>query len=64
MENFTFCAVYAYQIVRNVSFTENFAYVINGWPLMTMRHLAGIACCQFSYKQTPYQTMRFENCCK
>ena len=23
-----------YQRVRNVSFSENFAYVLNGWPLM------------------------------
>ena len=23
----------AYQEVRNVSFSENFAYVLNGWPL-------------------------------
>ena len=25
----------AYQGVRNVSFSENFAYVLNGWPLTT-----------------------------
>ena len=24
---------YAYQGVKNVSFSENFAYVLNGWPL-------------------------------
>ena len=25
--------MHAYQGVRNVNFPENFAYVLNGWPL-------------------------------
>ena len=32
-EKLTFLTPCAYQGVRNVSFSENFAYVINGWPL-------------------------------
>ena len=29
----------AYQGVRNVSFSENFAYVLNGWPLIGLCEL-------------------------
>ena len=29
----------AYQGVRNVSFSENFAYVLNGWPLIDLCEL-------------------------
>ena len=28
----------AYQGVRNVSFSENFAYVLNGWPLCQLQN--------------------------
>ena len=28
----------AYQGVRNISFSENFSYVLNGWPLLKVSH--------------------------
>ena len=35
----------AYQGLRNISFSENFAYVLNGWPLWRDRKLAEYAAC-------------------